>query len=130
MCEHECSALLDIFRGFATSNFLTAQGLQPRPFPCVRDIKWDFFINTTYYCTNLLIIRVIITSEDDRFLFVALNFSLFDEFFFFLTDTIQEDRSRFISGVLRDKQTTDGKVEDALFYKDNKTIRFFFIFFY
>lgn len=73
---------------------------------------------------------IIITSDDDGFLFVALNFSLFDEFFFFLTDTIQEDRSRFISGVLRDKQTTDGKVEDALFYKDNKTIRFFFIFFY
>ena len=73
---------------------------------------------------------IIITSDDDGFLFVALNFPLFDEFFFFLTDTIQEDRSRFISGVLRDKQTTDGKVEDALFYKDNKTIRFFFIFFY
>ncbi len=45
---------------------------------------------------KLLIIRVIITSEDNGFLFIPLDFALFYQLFFLCTDAFQKDGSRFV----------------------------------
>lgn len=60
---------------------------------------------------HLLIIRVILTTEDDRLLLITLDFTLADQFFFLCPDAFQKDRSRLIVRVLRHKLATNGKVE-------------------
>lgn len=61
------------------------------------------------------IIRVILTTEDDGFLLVTLDFTLSDELFFLCSDAFQKDRGRFVIRVLRDKLTTDCKIKDFRF---------------
>ena len=61
---------------------------------------------------HLLIIRVILATEDDGFLLVTLNLTLLDEFFFLCTDTLQQDRGRFIIRILWYKLATNSEIED------------------
>ena len=83
---------------------------------------------TWQFLTILLIIRVIITFEDDRFLLITLDFSLLDKFFFFSTDTLKKNRSRLVIRVLWDNFTTDGKVENFRFCITYTCAKYFFIF--
>ena len=48
----------------------------------------------------LKIIRVILTTENDRFPLVLLDYALFDEIFLLCMDTIKKNRSRFIVGIM------------------------------
>ena len=58
------------------------------------------------------IIRVILTTEDDGFLLVSLDFALLDEFFFLCTDALQQDGSRLVVWVLWYKLAMNGEIED------------------
>ena len=49
------------------------------PRPPVGQLKRQFLVNTSDGITDLLIIRVIITFEDDGFVLVTLDFALFDK---------------------------------------------------
>lgn len=82
-----------------------------RPTPSIRDIKRYFIINTSNIIAYLLIIRVITTFEDNRLLFVTLDFTLLNPFFFFGSYAFKKNGSRLIIRVLRYKFTTDCKVE-------------------
>lgn len=53
---------------------------------------------------------VIITFKDNRFLLITLDFSMFNKFFFFSTDTLKKNRSWLIIWVLRYKLSANGKV--------------------
>ena len=69
---------------------------------------------------NLLIIRVILTTEDDRFLLVTLEFALLDELFFLCPNAFQQDGGRFVSGVLGDELAANGEIKDFGFGKRNQ----------
>ena len=64
----------------------------------------------------MFIVRVILTTVDDRFPLVLLYFALFNEFFFLYADAVKQDGGGLVVWVLRDKFTTNGEIENMGFY--------------
>ena len=87
-------------------------GTPSTPHPSIRQFKRYFIANVFDFVTYLLIIRVILTTEDDGFLLVSLDFALLDEFFFLCTDALQQDGSRLVVWVLWYKLAMNGEIED------------------
>ena len=85
---------------------------QRTPFPIFWKFKNKLFINKFCMCILTDIIRVILTTEDDGFLLLPLDFALLDEFFFLYTDALQQDGSRFVIRVLWYKLAMNSEVED------------------
>ncbi|CUQ25633.1 Uncharacterised protein [Flavonifractor plautii] len=57
----------------------------------------------------------IIPSENDRFVLVTLDFASLNQLFFLSTNAFQKDGSRFVRGVLRNKFSLNGFLQDRLF---------------
>ncbi len=72
---------------------------------CHNPTTWQFL-------TILLIIRVIITFEDDRFLLITLDFALLNQFLFFGSYAFKKNRSRFIIRVLWNEFSSNCKVKN------------------
>ena len=85
---------------------------QRTPFPIVWKLKNKLFINRFRMRILTDIIRVILTTEDDGFLLVSLDFALLDEFLFLCTDALQQDGSRLVVWVLWYKLAMNGEIED------------------
>ena len=64
---------------------------------------------------NLLIIGIVLTSEDDRCVFVALDFLLFDQAFFLLAYLFEQYACRFVVGVLGHQFSLYGPLQYAVF---------------
>ena len=82
-----------------------------------RPIIWNFkrnIVNYSLFITKLLIITVIITFEDERFVFILLDFPSFDEGVLFGFDLFQKLGCRFIGRILLNQFPPDGKVKDFL----------------
>ena len=99
-------------------------GISSAPCPAFWQFKRYFIADIFDLAANLLIIRVILTFEDDRFLLVTLDLALFDEIFFLCPDAFQKNRSRLIIRVLRYKFASNGKVENLGFGLRNKLYGF------
>ena len=93
-------------------------GTPSTPHPAIRHQKGISSLMFSTSCHHLLIIRVILTTEDDGFLLVTLDFPLFDEFFFLCSDVFQKCRSRFVVWILWHKPSMNGKVKDFGFMTD------------
>ena len=87
-------------------------GISSAPCPAFWQFKRYFIADIFDLATNLLIIRVILTTEDDGFLLIPLELTLLDEFFFLCTDAFKQDRSRLVIRVLRHKLAANGEIKD------------------
>ena len=98
------------------------------PRPTVRQFKRNLIIDIHDLVADLLIIRVILTTEDDGFLLVTLDFACLYQLFFLCSDAFQKNRRRLIGRILRYKLATDGEVENFGFSLRNNFGQNFFLF--
>ena len=75
------------------------------PFPPLWNLKRNLLINTFHFprSEKLLIIGIIITTVNDRFVFIFLDFLFLDQSSFFGSDTFKKYRCRFVIRILRYK---------------------------
>ena len=86
-------------------------GKEAYPFPAFGNLKRQFIVDAAFNSVNLLIIRII-SSENDRFMLVTFDFSLFDKLFFFYANTLQQSGGGFIGRVLRNKFSLNSILEN------------------
>ena len=89
----------------------------PCPFPRRRYLKRDLLINALHLSggEKLLIIGIIVTTVNDRFVFVFFDFLFLDQSGFFSSDTFKKYRCRFVIRVLRYKFSLYRPLEYAVF---------------